>query len=79
MINLEDWAEARRLQGRTDGHQGHRRRLCVARNTVREARTSDVPPRYERAQGGSAVDAFEPPIFELLKEFPRMREDKADC
>jgi hypothetical protein len=49
------------------------------RNTVREARTSDVPPRYELARRGSAVDAFEPAILELLKEFPRMREDTADC
>lgn len=73
MIDVEDWAEIRRL------HRAERmpikaiaRRLGIARNTVREGLRSDEPPRYERASKGSAVDVFEPAIRDLLKEFPAM-------
>jgi len=31
-----------------------------------------VPPKYERAAAGSAVDGFEPRIRSLLAEFPDM-------
>ena len=48
------------------------RRLGLARNTVREALASEVPPKYERAPAGSKVDAFEPRIRSLLTEFPDM-------
>ena len=70
---MEDWAEIRRL------HRAEKvpikeisRRLGVARNTVRSALAADRPPRYERAPKGSLVDAVEPQIRALLKEFPRM-------
>ena len=33
---------------------------------------SDSPPSYERARRGSIVDAVEPQILELLREFPDM-------
>jgi transposase len=46
--------------------------LKVSRNTVRAALASDAPPRYERRPAGSAVDAFEPRIRELLTAFPTM-------
>ena len=70
---MEDWAEIRRLR-RAEGMaiRAIARHLGVARNTVREAIRSDAPPRYERAAKGSAVDAFEPAIRELLAEFPTM-------
>jgi transposase len=48
------------------------RRMEVARNTVREAVRSELPPRYERARSGSIVDAVEPEILALLREFPEM-------
>lgn len=48
------------------------RHLGMARNTVREALRSDGPPRYERVRSGSAVDAVEPAIVDLLREFPTM-------
>jgi transposase len=71
VIDVEDWAEIRRL------HRAEKmsikaivRHLGVARNTVRDALRSDEPPRYERAAKGSAVDAFEPAILEWLREFP---------
>lgn len=73
MIDVEDWAEIRRLfRAEKMGIKAIARRMGVARNTVREAVRSEAPPRYERASKGSAVDAFEPAIRSLLKEFPTM-------
>ncbi|WP_239396009.1 IS21 family transposase [Frankia sp. CiP3] len=73
MLNVEDWAEIRRL------HRAEQvpikeiaRRLGVARNTVRRALASDRPPTYVRAPKGSVVDPFEPRIRALLAEWPRM-------
>jgi transposase len=48
------------------------RHLVVARNMVRAAVRSDGPPKYERRPTGSAVDAFEPRIRELLQAYPTM-------
>ncbi len=58
MINVEEWAEIRRLH-RAEGMavKAIARRLGVARNTVRAALRSDDAPRYEREGPGSAVDA----------------------
>jgi hypothetical protein len=42
--------------------------MSVARNTVRTAVRSADPPAYRRKPRGSAVDAFEPRIRELLKD-----------
>jgi hypothetical protein len=73
VIDVEDWAEIRRLY-RAEGLsiKAIRRRTGLARNTVRDALRSDEPPRYERAPSGSATDAVEPRIRELLAEFPSM-------
>jgi len=46
------------------------RTLGISRNTVRAALASDGPPRYERKPAGSAVDAVEPRIRELLRAYP---------
>ena len=73
VIDVEDWAEIRRLhRAEGMGIRAIARRLGVARNTVRDALCSDEPPRYERAGTGSAVDAVEPEIRRLLGEFPQM-------
>jgi transposase len=73
VIDVEDWAEIRRLhRAEGMGIKAIARRLGIARNTVRDALGSDEPPRYERALAGSAVDAVEPAIRELLAEFPTM-------
>jgi transposase len=73
VIDVEDWAEVRRLhRAEGMGIRAIARRLGVARNTVRDALRSDEPPRYERAGKGSAVDAVEPEIRRLLGEFPEM-------
>ena len=73
MINVEDWAEIRRLhRAEGMGIKAIARYLGVARNTVRQAVRCDEPPRYERQGKGSIVDAVEPTILELLREFPDM-------
>ncbi len=73
MVNVEDWAEIRRLNRAEElSIRAIARRLGIARNTVRAALRSDGPPSYERARKGSSVDAVEPRILELLREFPSM-------
>jgi transposase len=73
VLSVEDWAEIRRLH-RAEGLSIKMisRVLKVSRNTVRAALASDAPPKYERRPAGSAVDAFEPRIRELLAAFPTM-------
>lgn len=70
---MEDWAEIRRLR-RAEGLaiQAIARRLGIARNTVKKALASDMPPQYRRAPKVSIVDAVEPQIRALLAEFPTM-------
>jgi transposase len=73
MIDVDEWAEIRRLHfAEGMGIKAIARRLGVARNTVRSAVGSSDPPRYERQRRPSVVDAFEPEIRKLLKEFPEM-------
>jgi transposase len=73
VLNVEDWAEIRRLH-RAEGMpiRAIARQLRVGRNTVRRALVADGPPRYQRAPKGSAVDAVEPQIRALLKDWPQM-------
>jgi transposase len=70
---VEDWAEIRRLH-RAEGMpvKAIARALGISRNTVRSALASDGPPKYQRKPAGSAVDAFEPRIRELLQAYPTM-------
>jgi transposase len=72
-LNVEDWAEIRRLH-RAEGVpiKEITRRLGVARNTVRAALASDRAPKYERARRGSVADAYEPQVRALLAQWPRM-------
>lgn len=73
MISVEDWAEIRRLH-RAE-HMPIRaiaRHLGISKNTVKRALATDRPPVYQRPLKGSAVDAFEPAIRELLKQTPAM-------
>lgn len=73
LLDVEDWAEIRRLhRAENMGVKAIARRLGVARNTVRSALRSDAPPKYERASRGSIVDVVEPEIRELLKDTPDM-------
>jgi transposase len=72
VIEVEDWAEIRRLH-RAEGLPVKQiaRTLKVSRNTVRAALRSDGPPKYEREPRGSVADGFEPRIRELMA-FPAM-------
>ena len=73
MINVDDWAEIRRLhRSEKLAIKAIARRLGIARNTVRAALAADVPPKYERKPVGSMLDAVEPQIRALLREFPQM-------
>jgi transposase len=73
VLDVEDWAEIRRLH-RAEGLSIKEiaRRLGVARNTARMALRSDGPPVFNRKPRPSAVDGREPAIRQLLEEFPRM-------
>jgi len=69
----EDWAEIRRLHmSEQMSIKAIVRRTGLARNTIRAALASDVPPKYERGPVASVVDGFEPRIRGLLVEFPSM-------
>lgn len=70
---MEDWAEIRRLYvAEQMPIKAIARKLGLSRNTVRSAVRSVQPPKYVRAAKGSIVDAVEPQIRALLKEFPDM-------
>jgi transposase len=73
VIKVEDWAEIRRLH-RAEGMpiKAIARQLGVARNTVRRALAAEEPPKYQRPGKGSVVDAVEPQIRELLRQWPDM-------
>jgi transposase len=72
-LNVEDWAEIRRLRRAEQMPiAAIARQLGIARNTVKKALASDGPPRYRRAPMGSIVDAVEPQVRALLAEFPQM-------
>ena len=70
---MEDWAEIRRLH-RAEGMpiKAIARRMGISKNTVKRALAAEEPPKYQRASRGSIVDAAEPQIRALLKEFPEM-------
>jgi transposase len=73
MINVDDWAEIRRLYFAEHlGVKTIARQLGVARNTVRTAVRGSTPPNYQRKAKGSLVDGVEPKICELLKDCPTM-------
>jgi transposase len=73
VLNVEDWAEIRRLS-RSEGLSIKEiaRQVGVARNTVRTALRSNEPPAYRREKSGSIVDAVEPEIRRLLMATPRI-------
>jgi transposase len=73
VLDVEDWAEIRRLhlaEGLSIREVA--RQLGLARNTVRSAIRSDGPPVFDRKPRPSAVDAVEADIKQLLKDTPRM-------
>ena len=73
MLDVENWAEIRRLH-RAEGLPIRMiaRVMGVSGNTVRAAVACGGAPEYERPRAGSVVDAAEPRIRELLKAYPAM-------
>jgi len=72
-LNVEDWAEIRRLRRSERLPISEIARvLGISRNTVKSALASDEPPKYQRAPAGSVADEAEPRIRELLSAYPRM-------
>jgi transposase len=70
---VEDWAEIRRLHRAEEMPiRAIARQLGISKNTVKRALATDRPPTYSRPLKGSAVDAVEPAIRELLKQTPTM-------
>jgi transposase len=73
VLNVEDWAEIRRLRRSERLPISEIARvLGISRNTVKSALASVGPPKYQRAPAGSVVDEAEPRIRELLAAYPRM-------
>jgi transposase len=67
MLSVEDWAEIRRLH-RAEGLpiKVIARVLGISKNTVKAAFASELPPKYQRPQGGSILDEADPGIRELF-------------
>lgn len=73
MILVEDWAEIRRLhRAEQMPIRAIARHLGISKNTVKRALANDRPPQHQRPVKGSAVDAVEVQIRELLRETPTM-------
>ena len=73
MIDVEDWAEIRRLHRAEEmSIKAISTRLGIARNTVREALRSPTAPSMS-GRAGSAVDAVDGEIRELLASSRRCR------
>jgi transposase len=73
MLNVDQWAEIRRLH-RVEGMsiRAISRRLGVARETVTRAVRAKGPPVYRRRAGSSKLDPFKHRIADLLEEYPRL-------
>jgi transposase len=73
VLDVEDWAEIRRLwKAERMPIKVIARVLGCSKNTVKKALAADAPPAYRRPARGSVVDAVEPRIRELLQATPTM-------
>lgn len=73
MLNVEQWAELRRLHFiERVGIRELTRRFGVSRKTVRRALRSAEPPRYSRTPAPSKLDPFKDEVHQLLKSDPRL-------
>jgi transposase len=73
VLDVEDWAEIRRLwKAERMPIKVIARVLGCSKNTVKKALAADAPPAYRRPARGSVVDAVEPRIRELLRATPTM-------
>ncbi len=73
MLNVEQWAEIRRLHFIDKvGVRELARRFGVQRKTIRRAVRSADPPRYSRPRRPSKLDPFTDEVHRLLKEDPHV-------
>jgi transposase len=80
MLTVENWAEIRRLHTVEKlSRRAIAKRLAIHRNTVTQALSSQLPPRYTRPPRPSPLDPYKLKIRALLDVYPdlsgvRMRE-----
>jgi transposase len=73
VLNVEDWAEIRRLhRAEQMPIKAIARKLGISKNTVRRVLRLAEPPKYVRKPTGSIVDSVEPQIRLLLMDTPEM-------
>ena len=73
VLNVEGWAEVRRLhRAEQMPIKAIARVMGISKNTVKRALACQGPPAYVRASQGSVVDGVEPRIRELLAAWPQM-------
>ena len=73
MLDVEDWAEIRRLRkAEMMPIKVIARVVGCSRNALKKALAAERPPAYRRQRTGSVVDAVEPRIRELLQACPTM-------
>lgn len=73
MLNVEQWAELRRLHFiERVGIRELVRRFGLSRKTVRRALRSTDPPKYSRAPAPSKLDPFKDEVHRLLRSDPRL-------
>jgi transposase len=69
VVNVEQWAEVRRMRFVEGlGIRAIRRRTGLHRETIRRALSSPTPPSYSRPSRGSKLDPFKDRVRELLRE-----------
>ena len=73
MIDVEQWAEVRRMK-RVEGLSGRQiaRRTGLARDTVAKLLASPTPPAYSRCPAPSILDPFKEWISEQLQADPKV-------
>ncbi|MBM7369002.1 LuxR C-terminal-related transcriptional regulator [Gordonia hydrophobica] len=69
-MNADEWAEIHRCRAQGESISGIAGRLRMSRNTVKRALATTEPPNDHRRLKGSATDAVEDQIRELLIEQP---------
>lgn len=73
MLNVERWAEIRRLHFIDKvGVRELARRFDLHRKTIRRALRSADPPKYSRPPQPSKLDPFKDEVHRLLKDDPRL-------
>ena len=73
MRQAMEWASVRELSAAGVSQRQIAERLAMNRRTVARLAGASEPPRYRRGPAGSAVDAHEPLIRDVLAEWPAIK------